>query len=210
MTTGKHLPWEKEFQRCVDFHGHACPGLAVGFVAAKAAMDRLGERRAEDEEIVAVVETDACGSDAVQVITGCTFGKGNFLFKDYGKTAFSLLSRATGKGVRLCAKPDAFSLTPEHRVLFDKVSSGAASEEDLEAFWAHHRQRTLDVLNTPVEKLFLISECTTPLPVRAQVRDSRPCARCGESTMATRLAETEEGLLCRSCLEKESGKGEQK
>nr|WP_279383444.1 FmdE family protein [Methanobacterium formicicum] len=23
--------------------------------------------------------------DAIQVITGCTFGKGNLIFKDYGK-----------------------------------------------------------------------------------------------------------------------------
>jgi len=45
----------------------------------------LGENRAEDEEIVAVVETDACGADAIQVRTGCTFGKGNF----YGGEEFA-------------------------------------------------------------------------------------------------------------------------
>ncbi len=39
----------------------------------------FSEKRAVDEEIVAVVETDACFSDAVQVMTGCTFGKGDFI-----------------------------------------------------------------------------------------------------------------------------------
>lgn len=146
VTKEETTPWNDDFQRCVDFHGHACPGLAMGYVAAKAGLAWLGERRAEDEEIVAAAETDACGSDAVQVITGCTFGKGNFLFKDYGKTAFSFLSRATGKGVRLCAKPRAFTLTPEHQALFEKVWSGTASEEDLKTFWASHRERTLYVL----------------------------------------------------------------
>jgi hypothetical protein len=59
MTTSSTDSWEKEFQKCVNFHGHACPGLAMGYVAARAAMAWLGERRAEDEEIIAIVETDA-------------------------------------------------------------------------------------------------------------------------------------------------------
>jgi formylmethanofuran dehydrogenase subunit E len=200
MTTGYDGLWEEDFRKCVDFHGHACPGLAMGYVAAKAAMAWLGERRAEDEEIVAIVETDACGADAVQVMTGCTFGKGNLLFKDYGKTAFSFLSRASGKGIRLCAKPSAFSLTPEHRALFEKVWSGKAGEEDLKAFWELHRQRTLDVLKRPADDLYLLQEVTTRLPPRAQVLDSRTCGRCGEPVMASRLTETKEGLLCRACL----------
>ena len=61
----------------------------------------LAEQRSEDEEIVAIVENDACSADAVQVITGCTFGKGNFIHKDYGKMALTLLSRNTGRGVRI-------------------------------------------------------------------------------------------------------------
>ncbi len=38
----------------------------------------LQVERDGDEELFAIVETDACGADAIQVITGCTFGKGNF------------------------------------------------------------------------------------------------------------------------------------
>jgi len=75
----------EEFKRCAAFHGHVCPGLSIGFRAAKAGMRYLQAMRAEDEELVAVVETDACSADAVQVLTGCTFGKGNFIYKDYGK-----------------------------------------------------------------------------------------------------------------------------
>lgn len=75
------LSMEKQasFQKCVELHGHLCPGLAFGFQAAMAGMDFLSEVRALDGEIVAIVETDACGTDAIQVITGCTFGKGNFI-----------------------------------------------------------------------------------------------------------------------------------
>ncbi len=207
MTTEHDGLWEEDFGKCVAFHGHACPGLAMGYVAARAAMAWLGERKAEDEEIVAVVETDACGCDAIQVVTGCTFGKGNLLFKDHGKTAFSFLSRASGKGIRLCARPLASSLTPEHRALFEKARSGAAGEEDLKQFRELHRQRTLDVLRRPADELYLLSEVATPLPPRARVLDSRTCDSCGEPVMASKLTKTKEGLLCRACLEEKGDAG---
>ena len=66
-----------DFGKCIEFHGHTCPGLAIGFRAARTLMERLGVKKAPDEELVAIVETDACGADAIQVMTGCTFGKGN-------------------------------------------------------------------------------------------------------------------------------------
>ena len=91
-----------DFSKCIEFHGHACPGLAIGFQAARTLMERLGARKALDEALVATVETNACGADAIQVMTGCTFGKGDFLLKHYGKHAFSLMDRKKGKGVRVC------------------------------------------------------------------------------------------------------------
>src|SRR4030043_1392109 len=99
---------DENFKKCVEFHGHRCPGLAIGFQAARALMDRLGTKRAPDEELVAIVETDACGADAIQVMTGCTFGKGNFIFRNYGKHAFSLMDRKRAKAMRVCLRPDAF------------------------------------------------------------------------------------------------------
>jgi formylmethanofuran dehydrogenase subunit E len=192
--------WEADFQKCVEFHGHACPGLALGYVAAKAALAWLGERRSEDEEIVAIVETDACGADALQVVTGCTFGKGNFFFKDYGKTAFSVLSRSTGKGIRLYAKPNGFRSSAEYHALTKKVSSGEATEEEVRAFHQLQAQRTHDVLKTAAEDLYDFQEVTSPLPPHARILDSSPCSRCGELAMASRLTKRPEGLLCRSCL----------
>jgi len=70
----------KDFQRCIDFHGHICPGLAIGFQAARILMERLGVEAAPDEELVARVETDACSADAIQVVARCTFGKGTLYF----------------------------------------------------------------------------------------------------------------------------------
>jgi formylmethanofuran dehydrogenase subunit E len=70
------------WERVVDFHGHECIGLASGYRVAEAAMDALGDGRDIDEEMVAVVENDSCAVDAIQVVTGCTLGKGNLIFRD--------------------------------------------------------------------------------------------------------------------------------
>lgn len=57
-------PWEKS----VEFHGHICPGLVLGYKAAVIAMSELGITRAKDEELVAIVENDACGVDAINIL----------------------------------------------------------------------------------------------------------------------------------------------
>ena len=81
----KEILASEEMKEILDFHGHLCPGIVIGYRAAKAALSNLSSDRAVDEELVAIVENDACGVDAVQVITGCTFGKGNFIFKDHNR-----------------------------------------------------------------------------------------------------------------------------
>lgn len=44
-------------QRVAQFHGHMCPGLAIGIRVAELALNEIGPH-AKDEEVVAVVETD--------------------------------------------------------------------------------------------------------------------------------------------------------
>ena len=89
------------FDDVVRFHGHMCPGLAIGYRMACAAMLVLNAAHSDDEAIVAIVENNACGVDALQCVTGCTFGKGNLIFRDYGKHVYTLYSRTTSRGVRV-------------------------------------------------------------------------------------------------------------
>lgn len=58
-----------------------------------------------DEDVVCITENDACGVDAIQVLLGCSVGKGNLLFHLRGKQAFSFYNRKTGKAVRLVLPP---------------------------------------------------------------------------------------------------------
>lgn len=191
-----------DFKKCVEFHGHLCPGLSIGYRASRVGLDRLNEKRSEDEEIVAIVETDACCADAVQVLTGCTFGKGNFIYKDYGKNVFTFFSRNTGKGVRIALKEGAIQLSAEHRELMQKVMGGTAGPDEEKTFEEMHLKRSHDVLETPLEALFSITETTVRMPDKARIEPSKPCSRCGEPTMASKLRIVDGREVCGECCEK--------
>lgn len=192
-----------EFKRCEEFHGHICPGLAIGFRAAQAAIQRLRENRAQDEEVVSVVENDACYADAVQVLTGCTFGKGNFIYRDNGKMVLTLFSRKTATGVRVAMKAGAFSPDETHMALMRKAMSGQADKDETARFHALHLQRSCDILDMPEDDLFTIKNVTMELPAKARIEPSELCSRCNEPTMGTKLEVKDGRKICRDCLEQE-------
>jgi formylmethanofuran dehydrogenase subunit E len=189
----------RDFTKCVEFHGHMCPGLAIGFQAARTLMERLGVRRAPDEELLAIVETDACGADAIQVMTGCTFGKGNFVFKNYGKHAFSLVDRKRGKAMRVCLRPDAFEADPEYLSLFEKVQSDEVSEMEMGRFRELQEARVQKVLKADAESVFKIEEISPDIPPKARIMKSGTCDFCGEPTKIDVLCEINGKRLCIAC-----------
>jgi len=191
----------EDWQRCIAFHGHICPGIAIGYRAAQAGLAVLREKKAADEELVTILETDACGVDAIQVLTGCTFGKGNFIYKDYGKQAFTFFSRNSGKGVRVVMKPGVLGADDRHQALIDKIREGRADERDRREFEKLHVQRTREVLGKPLEALFSIRDVEVPIPEKARMMPSEVCERCGEPVMASKLSEIDGRRVCRGCLD---------
>jgi formylmethanofuran dehydrogenase subunit E len=195
----KDIIASKKFQKCVEFHGHLCPGLTMGYKASMAGLEWLKTHRSVDEEIVAIVETDACGADAVQVMTGCTFGKGNFIFKDHGKMAFTFFNRKSGKGVRMVLKADAFKPDKRHLELIQKKQNDIATDTELEEFKKQFEKRTRDILEKPVDDIFDLKEAQFDPPAKAQIQASIPCSQCGEPTMESRLVEKDGLRICRGC-----------
>jgi len=190
----------EDFNKCADFHGHICPGLAIGYRAAKACLDWLQENRAIDEEMVAMVETNACGTDALQVLTGCTMGKGNLIQKDLGKHVYTMVSRKSGDGVRVALKAGAFKLSERHQELVQKLTNGEATEKDRKEFWRLHHKKAHDILDKPLEDLFNIRPENIAVPPKAIIEPSKPCAICGEPTMLSKLNEKDGQYVCMDCL----------
>jgi formylmethanofuran dehydrogenase subunit E len=188
-----------DFKKCMAFHGHLCPGLSMGYRAAVAGMSYLNEKeRSIDEELVVITETDACGADAIQVMTGCTFGKGNFIYKDYGKTAFTFFSRNSGKGVRVALKPNALGMSDQHRKLMGLKMNGTASNAELKEFQLLHSERSKEILQIPIDDLFSITDVEIPIPEKARIEKSQLCKQCQEPVMPSKL---NENCICRGCQE---------
>ena len=165
----------KTWKDCAAFHGHECVGLTIGYKASLYAIELLKLEFSADEQVVCIAENDACGIDGIQVMLGCSIGKGNLLFHMTGKQAFSVYHRATGRSVRLVLKPKPLDMTAEEsaRYYFDR------SPRDL----------------------FTVMDTRIPLPVPARIFDSYNCECCGEKTGANWIRIVGGKKLCLDCCE---------
>jgi len=191
---------ERSLDEVAAFHGHVCPGLAMGIQAARIALREIGPH-SKDEEVVAVVETDMCGVDAIQVMTGCTFGKGNLVHHDWGKNAYTFYRRSDGRAVRIAGRPDAWTRDPEHQDLLAKIRSRTASEQERERFSELHAAQSYRVLEMEPDALFTVTPVTGQPPAKARIHASALCAACGENVMETRLRRFAGVDYCQPCFE---------
>jgi formylmethanofuran dehydrogenase subunit E len=192
-------------EKTIAFHGHSCPGLAIGIRAAELALQKLGH--SEQSDLVAVVETDMCGVDAIQFLTGCTFGKGNLIHKDFGKMAFNFYDRRKNTGFRAVLRPDiSGEVGSELRSLGKKVANGAANEEERVRYEELRRALQERYMGADIEKMFIIMEPAFSVPKSARILQSLQCEACGEMTMESRTRRIDGKTLCLPCFEKREQK----
>jgi len=188
-------------EKTIAFHGHSCPGLVIGIRAAELALQKLAQ--ADRDDLVAVVETDMCGVDAIQLLTGCTFGKGNLIHKDYGKTAFSFYDRGKNVGFRALLRPDlSGDAGLELRSLVKKVEAGTANEEERVRYHKLRDELQERYMNADLEEMFIVTEPPLPVPKPARILSSLKCEACGEMTMESRTRRFDGKTLCWPCFEK--------
>jgi formylmethanofuran dehydrogenase subunit E len=188
--------------RAGELHGHYCPGLAFGVRAGYRAAVEMGMQSTGMEEVIAVVETNSCFSDGIQVITGCTFGNNALIYRDLGKTAFTL-ARRSGEGVRVVLTTSRDFLSkrePEAMELFQKVIvRREGSEEDRNILMRLWTQAGFNILDVPDDQLFKVEKVAVDIPGYAKIFDSAVCAVCGESIMSTRSCKKDGRWLCLTC-----------
>lgn len=163
------------WKKCAAFHGHVCGGLTIGYKAALYAMELLEMEFSEDEQIVCIAENDACGVDAIQVMLGCSIGKGNLLFHMRGKQAFTFFNRKNGQSLRLVLKPK-----PE----------GMTREESFAYYQSCQPAEMFDAMDAKLR-----------LPEKARLFDSYTCDCCGESTGANWIRLSGGKKLCLDCYQ---------
>ena len=159
--------------KTIDFHGHTCPGLAIGIRISELAMQRLNIASANS--MVCVVETDMCGVDAIQFLTDCTYGKGNLIHKDFGKAGFTFFDREENKGFRAVFIKQAGN-NDDRNVYIDKI------------------------MNADLDTLFKVEQITEPPVKPARILQSIECENCGEMTMESRIRRFDGKYLCIPCF----------
>jgi formylmethanofuran dehydrogenase subunit E len=192
-TTESKRQMPDDLKRCVDFHGHICPGLVYGYRVAKEAMQLMDLRRSVDEEVVAICENDSCAVDALQVLLGTAAGKGNLIVKDFGKNAYTVLKRSGRQAYRFSRRTN-YEYRGEEKAEYDRLeaamSAGTASAVDRQNL---KRLKVDDLLARPFGEIFATTEVPFAEPLYAQIDRSEPCACCGEMTMAARMVRLSDG-----------------
>ena len=190
-----HEDWETS----VKFHGHICPGIAVGHRACWYARKLLNlSSPSLASEYVVVAENDLCGVDAVQINTGCTVGNDGLIIDLQGKQAFSFIQKKTGKGVRIVLEAPLWDSNNPIE-LHHKVKLGTASPEEAQEFFRLRKQRGEELLKLTDEELFNTDFIEQKIPGKPRLHPVVRCSRCDEQVMLPWAEKHGEQTLCPSC-----------
>ena len=157
------------------FHGHECPGLAIGVKVCEAVAEKMGVSYAFDEELVCITENDSCSVDAVQALMGCTIGKGNLIYKGTGKQVFTFIRRDSGEAMRF----------------YLKAGNNGMERSQYQEY----------LLNTPVDDLFDCKKVKIALPEQARIFSPVACALCGEYAAENKIRLQEGKQVCLDCFD---------
>jgi formylmethanofuran dehydrogenase subunit E len=195
-------------KRAGELHGHHCNYLAYGVIAGLYGIKKLGITNTGMEEIIAIVETNNCFADGVQMVTGCSFGNNALIYRDYGKTA-ATISKRDGQAIRFVLKPEFEDSRekeyPEAYEIFNKliVRREQASPEDYARLMMLFAEMSAKELHVPAEEMFWIKQEKIEIPSFAPIFESVKCRKCGENVMISKAIKTKGEYYCIACVNKE-------
>ena len=190
-----------DYQKITEFHGHECLGTAIGYRVGEMAIEKLSTKKAVDEEFLAIVENNSCSVDAIQVVTGCTMGKGNLIFKDYGKQVYTFLNRNTGNAIRISLKIDLETINPHFHEARMKAFSSKADEADKKEFEKQKDVLNKKILEMPGEELFKIEKVEIEPPEKARIYQTIKCTECGDLVSEHRARIKDGKIVCIPCFD---------
>jgi len=187
-----------------QLHGHKCPAMPLGLRAGAAAMNALGVDRAQDGQLVALVELgDAhcahCFADGIQMITGCTFGKGNIQKLGYGKFGVTLVDRATGRAVRVVPRADAQLASKQTAFFTEYREKGVPASKVPPAVVEPLIAQVMSAPDAQILNVGAIHQHPLPKPVEAF--ESFVCPRCGDMVVAKYGRDLHGERVCQPCFD---------
>ncbi len=196
-------------ETAASFHGHYCPGLAIGVLASVTAFNKINFVGDGLDKIFAVVESRGCFVDAIQIITGCTFGNNGLLFDDVGKIAVTFVQRQ-GEAFRLHLKSGAreyirssYSSSGMGEIYKKFVGKKQRNPYLEKEFKLKGKEAALQVIKLDENKIFEIKEVNIASPSLPESRPDVVCELCGEEVMDNHSVVKEGKLMCFSCSHQE-------
>lgn len=201
----------KDFlERGQFFHGHKCPAMPMGLRVGATAMNKLGVERAKDGQLLAILELGedhcaTCFADGIQMITGCTYGKGNIRRTYEGKWGVTLVDAKTGKAVRVAPKAEAMIANKKTTFFTEyREKNIPASEVPAE----HVDPLVEKVMNAPDENLLIIGNVFDyKLEHKPHSFSGFVCDSCKEMVVEKYGRPLGDKVLCQPCYEQEIIKG---
>ena len=149
------------FDDLEKFHGHTCPGIALGYRATQVALGQLypGEIPLRGDQFVVIGTPRACPADGISYLTGAHYGKGsegalngNLAFdKTIGASGYIFASMSTGKAVKLATT---FQFPQEMEALKAKKDTDPEANAQYEAM---SRCAMIRILTAPEKEVFSVT-----------------------------------------------------
>ena len=89
------------WEQVIDFHGHTCPEIALGYRVAQIAMRELGIRPAPTSELSVVANTHSCALDAFQILNQVTYGRGKLIVNETKSHLYHFQYSGTSEGIQI-------------------------------------------------------------------------------------------------------------
>jgi len=193
------------FDDGLKLHGHKCPAMPLGLRAGAAAMNKLGINRTGDSEWLALVELGdnhcaTCFADGIQMITGCTFGKGNIRKLNYGKWGLTLIDKKRGKAVRVAPRAEVMMANKQTDFFQNYRMKGVPpTKVPLEVV----KPLVEKVMNAPEDQLLKVSDVFDhPYQEPPHSFNSFVCEECGEMVVEEYGRLKDGKKVCIPCAEK--------
>ena len=147
-----------------------------------------------------------CFADGVQMITGCTFGKGNIRKLHYGKWGLTLIEKKTGRAVRVSPKAETMAANKQTDFFQKYRMKGIPASEVPDEVVSPLVER---VMGAPEEQLLIIGEVIEhKWQDPPHSFDSFVCESCGEMVVEPYGRLHGNKKMCIPCRERQAGETE--
>ncbi|UCH59740.1 MAG: hypothetical protein JSV61_16205 [Anaerolineales bacterium] len=181
------IPLAQLLEMSAARHSHLCPRQVLGVrmgLAGGAALSLAVPR--QDKRLMAILETDGCFADGVEVASGCTLGHRTLRVEDYGKVAATFVDVTNESAVRISPRPEirqqAFMYT---------------EDEERRYFAQLHAYQVMPTNELLVFQPVRLSKRVAQIVSRPGVRVN--CTECGEEIINEREIQRGEMILCQGC-----------